>query len=132
MNTDPIADMITRIRNAQARKFSDVKMPSSKSKLAIAQVLKTAGYIADVQSETPETGPAQLIITLKYHNGQSVIRGLQRVSSPGQRMYSPATQVKGRLRSGIEDTVVSTSKGVMTGAEAARQGVGGEVLFKIW
>jgi small subunit ribosomal protein S8 len=132
--SDPIADMLTRIRNAMSRQHKTVSMPSSKLKLAIANVLKDEGYIVDFQ--TVEQSPFPVLqITLKYvgdkKNRRSVITGLQRVSKPGRRVYVGKTEIPWVL-SGMGISIVTTSQGVMTGHKARRLGVGGEVLCRIW
>jgi small subunit ribosomal protein S8 len=132
--SDPIADMLTRIRNAMSRQHKTVSMPSSKLKLAIANVLKDEGYIVDFQ--TVEQSPFPVLqITLKYvgdkKNRRSVITGLQRVSKPGRRVYVGKTEIPWVL-SGMGISIVTTSQGVMTGHRARRLGVGGEVLCRIW
>lgn len=129
---DPIADMLTRMRNALAVGKGSIAMPFSKEKLAIATVLKQQGYILDAAQVQPkESKFPQLAITLKYNGNRSVIRGIKRISKPGQRIYEPASHIKPVL-SGIGTAVVSTSKGLLTDKEAREQGIGGEVLFKIW
>lgn len=132
--SDPIADMLTRVRNALMRKHPTVSMPQSKSKEAIAQVLKDEGYIEDYQI-LPAEPQATLQIQLKYvgdrRNYRPVITGLERVSKPGCRMYVSKDDIPW-VRSGMGIAVVTTSKGVMTGQKARRLGVGGEVLCKVW
>lgn len=131
---DPIADMLTRIRNALLREHKTVAMPSSKLKLAIAEVLKDEGYIHDYQ--VIEEKPFSILqIKLKYigdrRNRRSVITGLQKVSKPGRRVYVGKADIPWVL-SGMGIAVVTTSHGVMTGQKARRLGVGGEVLCKVW
>lgn len=132
--TDPIADMLTRVRNAQMRQHPTVSMPSSKVKQEVARVLKEEGYIEDFKV-LPEKPQAVLSITLKYvgdrRNRRSVITGLERVSKPGRRVYVGKKDIPWVL-SGMGTAVVTTSKGVMTGQNARRIGVGGEVLCKVW
>jgi len=132
--TDPIADMLTRVRNAQMRQHSTVSMPSSKVKQELARVLKEEGYIEDFKV-LPEKPQAVLSITLKYvgdrRNRRSVITGLERVSKPGRRVYVGKKDIPWVL-SGMGTAVVTTSKGVMTGQNARRIGIGGEVLCKVW
>ncbi|OQW93817.1 MAG: 30S ribosomal protein S8 [Beggiatoa sp. IS2] len=127
--TDPIADMLTRIRNGQAAKKQQVAMPSSKMKRAIAQVLKEEGYITDYQ--VSEDLKPTLTVVLKYYQGKPVISLLQRVSCPGLRVYKP----KGRLpkvNGGLGIAVVSTSKGLMTDRVARTAGHGGEILCLVF
>jgi small subunit ribosomal protein S8 len=132
--SDPIADMLTRMRNAIMRQHTAVSMPHSKTKEAIAQVLKDEGYIEDYQV-IPQAPQPVLQITLKYvgdrRTRRSVITGLERVSKPGRRVYVGKQEIPWVL-SGMGVAVVTTSKGVMTGQKARRQGLGGEVLCKVW
>ncbi len=132
--SDPIADMLTRIRNAIMRQHKTVVMPASKLKQAVADVLKSEGYIADYK--VVEQNPFSLLhITLKYvgdkKSRQSVITGLSRVSKPGRRIYVGKADIPWVL-SGMGISIVTTSKGVMTGQKARRLGVGGEILCKVW
>ena len=132
--SDPIADMLTRIRNAQMREHKTVSMPHSTVKVAIAEVLQKEGYIEEFKV-LPETPQAVLQITLKYvgdrRHRRSVITGLERVSRPGRRVYVGKGEIPWVL-SGMGISIVTTSKGVMTGQQARRLGVGGEVLCKVW
>lgn len=123
---DPIADMLTRVRNAQAVRKKELAMPFSKVKLAVANVLKSEGYITDV-SEAGEGRDKQLIIVLKYYEGEPVIEHLSRVSRPGLRVYKNKSELP-RVKNGLGVAIVSTSKGVMSCREARRLGQGGEVL----
>ncbi|MDN5781196.1 MAG: 30S ribosomal protein S8 [Luteimonas sp.] len=124
--TDPIADMLTRMRNAAAVGKPTVKMPSSKIKVAIAGVLKDEGYIAD--SRVIENGAKnELEIVLKYYEGRPVIERLQRVSRSGLRQYRGKDAIP-RVLNGLGVAIISTSKGIMTDSQARHQGVGGEVL----
>ena len=127
--TDPIADMLTRIRNAQQANKVDVKMPSSKVKISIAEVLKEEGYIA-AYNVTEEAGKAQLSVTLKYFEGKPVIETINRVSRPGLRVYRSATQLP-KVIGGLGVAIVSTSKGVMADRKARALGQGGEVLCSV-
>ena len=129
--TDPIADMLTRIRNANSSKHETVSVPSSKMKLAIAKILLDEGYIAGY--EVIEDGLQGVIkITLKYGaNKTKVISGLKRVSKPGPRVYASKEEMPRVLR-GLGIAIVSTSKGIMTDKEARKNNVGGEVLAFIW
>jgi small subunit ribosomal protein S8 len=124
--SDPVADMLTRIRNGQTAGKQSVSMPASKLKAAIAQVLKDEGYIADYSSSERE-GKPQLEVTLKYFQGQPVIEMIRRVSRPGLRIYKGQQDLP-KVRGGLGIAIVSTSKGVMTDREARKQGHGGEVL----
>ncbi len=136
MHSDPIADMLTRIRNALMSGHLTVSVPSSKMKLAIAQILKEEGFIEDYQtvSTEGEVQPA-LRLTLKYvgqrREKRPVITGLERISKPGRRIYSRKSEIPWVL-SGMGIAILSTPQGVMTGAKARKLGVGGEVLCKIW
>ena len=124
--SDPIADMLTRIRNAQAVDKTVVKMPSSKLKIAIAQVLKDEGYI-DGYAVHDETGKAELEIALKYYAGKPVIERIERVSRPGLRIYKGRDAIP-QVMNGLGVAIVTTPKGVMTDRKARQTGVGGEVL----
>ena len=129
--TDPIADMLTRIRNANTQKHETVDVPASKMKKAIAEILNEEGYIKGYQ--IIEDGKQGVIrITLKYGpNKEKVISGLKRVSKPGLRMYAGAEELP-RVLKGLGIAIVSTSKGVMTDKAARKQNIGGEVLAFIW
>lgn len=124
--TDPIADFLTRIRNGQAAGKSEVSMPSSKIKLAIAQVLKDQGYIDQFDVST-EGGKSSLRISLKYYQGRPVIDRIERVSKPGLRVYRGKDDLPAIL-GGLGVAIISTSRGVMTDREARAAGHGGEVL----
>jgi small subunit ribosomal protein S8 len=124
--TDPIADMLTRIRNAQASEKTNVAMPCSKIKVAIAQVLKDEGYIDDFRVN-PEGVKSTLEIGLKYYAGQPVIEKIERVSRPGLRIYRGSKDIA-PVMNGLGIAIVSTSHGVMTDRKARASGVGGEVL----
>lgn len=123
--SDPIADMLTRIRNAQAMEKVSVSMPSSKVKVSIAKVLKDEGYIEDFVVKG-EAKP-ELQIQLKYYAGRPVIEKIERVSTPGLRVYKGSQELP-RVMNGLGVAIVSTSRGVMTDHKARAQGVGGEVL----
>ena len=124
--SDPIADMLTRIRNAQMVEKTSVAMPSSKLKTAIAQVLKDEGYIDGFQVKT-ESGKSQLEISLKYYAGRPVIERIERVSRPGLRVYKGCGSIP-QVMNGLGVAIVTTPKGVMTDRKARATGVGGEVL----
>ncbi len=123
---DPIADMLTRIRNGQAAQMSTVSMPSSKAKQALAAVLKEEGYITDF-SVVDENGKPQLVVQLKYFQGKPVIEYLKRVSRPGLRIYRPCSELP-KVNGGLGVAVVSTSQGVMTDRAARARGIGGEIV----
>ena len=129
--TDPIADMLTRLRNAGSAKHESVEVPASKMKKAIAQILYEEGYIKSYK--VVEDGPQGTIkITLKYlADGTRAISGLRRISKPGLRIYAPAQELPQVLR-GLGIAIISTSKGVMTDKKAREENVGGEVLAFIW
>lgn len=124
--SDPIADMLTRIRNAQRVDKTEVVVPSSKLKVAIAQVLKDEGYIEGFAVQ-PNEGKPELRIGLKYYAGRPVIERLERVSRPGLRVYKGRDDIP-HVMNGLGVAIVSTSKGVMTDRKARSQGVGGEVI----
>ncbi|MCE5393428.1 MAG: 30S ribosomal protein S8 [Acidithiobacillus sp.] len=124
--TDPIADMLTRIRNAQAAGKSSVQVPASKLKRAIANVLLEEGYIAEVAEDTLGGHPS-LRIGLKYYAGEGVISEIRRISRPGVRIYRGVQNLP-RVRDGYGIAIVSTSRGIMTDRAARAQGIGGEVL----
>jgi small subunit ribosomal protein S8 len=124
--SDPVADMLTRIRNAQGVAKSEVTMPASKLKAAIAQVLADEGYIEGFQV-VPNAGKPELRIGLKYYAGRPVIERLERVSRPGLRIYRGRDDIP-QVMNGLGVAIVSTSRGVMTDRKARTQGVGGEVL----
>jgi small subunit ribosomal protein S8 len=126
MMTDPIADMLTRIRNGQAASKAHVSMPSSSLKCAVAQVLKDEGYITDYSAAEAE-GKSVLTITLKYHNGRPVIDRIERSSRPGLRLYKGKDDLP-RVQNGLGVAIVSTSHGVMSDRQARAAGEGGEVL----
>ncbi|MDB2386563.1 30S ribosomal protein S8 [Shewanella sp.] len=122
---DPIADMLTRIRNGQAAKHVSVKMPSAKLKIAIAKLLKEEGYITDY-AVADEAKP-ELEVTLKYFQGQPVVETIQRVSRPGLRIYKGKNELP-KVMGGLGVAIVSTSKGLMTDRTARQNGMGGEVI----
>jgi len=129
--TDPIADMLTRIRNAGTARRTDTSMPSSKMLVAIAKILEQEGYIAgwEVREEKPVN---KLVIYLKYGSDRThAIRALKRVSKPGLRVYAGRDEIP-RVRNGLGTAIVSTSQGVLSGQEARRRGIGGEVLCTVY
>ena len=128
---DPIGDMITRIRNAQMRKLYNVKVPSSKFRAKILDVLKKEGYIADFKIINDEKNIGSLSVDLKYNNGLPVIKAINRVSKPGRRIYAKASSIP-RIQNGLGLAIVSTSKGIMTDNEARTQKVGGEIICKVF
>ena len=136
MYSDPIADLLTRIRNAHMAGHSAVSLPSSKLKLAIAQILKQEGYIEDFAVQNEDGNPqGTLRLSLKYvgtrRERRPVISGIERISTPGRRVYARRREIPWVL-SGMGISILSTPKGVMTGTRARQLGVGGEVLCKVW
>ena len=129
--TDPIADLLTRMRNANQMRYNEVVVPSSNVKLRIVEILKEEGYIANYKIEKNEVQD-NIIITLKYgNNKERVISGLKRISKPGLRVYAKAVEIPTVLI-GLGISIVSTSKGIMTGKEARKENLGGEVLAYVW
>ena len=124
--TDPIADMLTRLRNASAAKHETVDMPYSKFKANIAEILKQEGYIADYSVEGRE-----LSLELKYNNRERSLSGLRRVSKPGLRVYAKSTELP-QVLGGLGVAIISTSQGLLTDRQAQEKGVGGEVLAYVW
>jgi small subunit ribosomal protein S8 len=139
MYSDPIADLLTRIRNAHMAGHTTVSLPSSKLKLSIAQILKQEGFIDDFSLQTEDTDHAPvhptLRLSLKYvgtrRERRPVISGIERISTPGRRVYAQKKDIPWVL-SGMGIAILSTPKGVMTGARARQLGVGGEVICKVW
>jgi len=133
MNTDPIADMLARLRNAALARHEVARIPASRLKRAVAQLLKNEGFISDVREE--EWGPRKypmLMITLKYgHDRSCAFAGLRRVSRPGRRVYVGHDEI-GRVLSGLGISIISTSQGVITDKEARQRRVGGELLCEVW
>ena len=131
MLTDPIADMLTRIRNANSNKNASVSMPSSTMKKQIAKILKEEGFISDYAVVT-EDGKTTLTITLKYgENGERIISGLKRISKPGLRVYAEVNELP-RVLNGLGNAIISTSAGVITDKKARENNVGGEVIAYVW
>lgn len=124
--TDPISDMLTRIRNGHHALHRDVFIPKSKVKLVIAEILKEEGYISQYAEEDQ-----QLKVTLKYTNGKPSILGLKRVSKPGRRIYVGAVDIP-RVQNGLGICIISTSQGILEGSAARDRNVGGELLCEIW
>ena len=133
-NSDPIADMLTRLRNALMAGHSSVSVPSSKIKVAIAELLKEEGYIKGVEVTDDKPAP-MLRMELKYfgdrRNRRPVIMGIERMSRPGRRYYAGMKDIPW-IKSGMGIVIMSTPKGVMSGQSARRQGIGGEILCKVW
>jgi len=130
--TDPIADMLTRIRNAVYAGHRELSLPASKTKRRIAEILKEEGYIADFGFEAePHGGQGSIRIDLKWHGGQPAIEGVQRVSRPGQRRYAKVGDIP-KVRNGLGIMIVSTPRGMMTDRAARKQGIGGELICSVW
>ena len=130
--TDPIADMLTRIRNANSSKHKTVDIPSSNMKLAIANILLNEGYIKALEEIKSENNQGIIRVTLKYdEKGNRVIDGLRRISKPGLRVYAAKDELP-KVLNGLGTALISTSKGILTDKEARENGVGGEVLAYIW
>lgn len=128
--SDPIGDMIARIKNAQLRNHKKVQLPSSKFKIKIAEVLKSEGYIIDYKV-SQESNKPYLEISLKYNSGNPVISSIQRVSKPGRRIFSRAESLP-KINNGLGIAIISTPKGVMTDIDARKQKVGGEIICKVF
>ena len=128
---DPIADMLTRIRNAGAAGLSTVEMPGSKEKAAIADVMKSEGYIVDYQVREEENNKRTLSVSLKFYEGKPVIEGIRRVSKPSCRIYCSVKEIP-QVRNGLGTVILTTPKGIMSGKKAAAENVGGEVLCYVW
>jgi small subunit ribosomal protein S8 len=131
MMTDPIADLLTRIRNAQRARHAQATMPSSQLKLAVARVMESQGYVEGVQVEAEEGKPV-LRVGLRYRDdGREMIDGLRRVSRPSRRVYVGAEQIP-QVRNGLGIAILSTSRGVMSDQDARAQKLGGELLCEVW
>jgi len=128
--SDPIGDMIARIKNAQIRNHKKIQLPSSKFKVKIAEVLKSEGYIIDYKV-SQESNKPYLEISLKYNSGNPVISSIQRVSKPGRRIFSRAESLP-KINNGLGIAIISTPKGVMTDIDARKQKVGGEIICKVF
>ena len=128
--TDSIADMLTRIRNANSMRYETVKIPASKVKTEIAKILKEEGFISNYKLEKDNV-QGTLVLTLKYDNKQRVITGLKRISKPGLRVYAKHDEVP-KVLNGLGIAIISTSKGIMTDKQARKENIGGEVLAYIW
>lgn len=132
MLTDPISDMLTRIRNSVLARHDRVTLPASRLKRAVAEILASEGYVSSVQAEPGEDGREHLTLVLKYgRDRQPVIEGIRRVSRPGRRVYVACKDIH-KVRQGLGISVLSTSRGVMSDREARKQGVGGELLCEVW
>ena len=128
--SDPIGDMIARIKNAQLRNHKVVELPSSNFKISISEILKSEGYIVDYKIKDENKKPT-LTINLKYHSGNPVISTIERVSKPGRRIFSSAESLP-KINNGLGIAIISTPKGVMTDLDARKQKVGGEIICKVF
>ena len=131
MNTDPISDFLTRIRNASRAGQTETRAPHSKQKHAIAEILKSEGYVTDVKEGSDDLGHKTVVVALKYRDGQPAISGLARVSKPGRRVYSSATDIP-KVLNGLGRNILSTSHGLMSGSMARRKNLGGEIICNVW
>jgi small subunit ribosomal protein S8 len=129
--SDPLGDMLTRIRNGQTANMSSIQSPSSKLRRNVLEVLKREGYIRDYDEEAEINGSSSLRIELKYHDGEPVIREIKRVSKPGRRVYSKIDDLA-RIYNGLGISILSTPRGVMSDHEARAANVGGEVLCRVF
>ena len=129
--TDPISDMITRIRNAQLRTLNTVSIPNSKLRSRILDVLKEEGYISNYKIESDKSNNKFLLVDLKYNNGVPVIREISRVSKPGRRIYTKADSIP-KIQNGLGIAIVSTSKGIMSDNNARLKKIGGEIIFRVF
>ena len=128
---DPIGDMLTRIRNAQMRLSNKVKIPNSKFRAKILEVLKREGYISNYKQTTDEEKRSVILVDLKYSDGLPVIKEIRRVSKPGRRIYASADSIP-KIQNGLGLAIVSTSKGIMADREARNQNVGGEIICRVF
>ncbi len=128
---DPLADMLTRVRNAQQAKIEEVSIPSSRTKVAIAGVLKDEGFVEDFRVEEDEAGKPALKVTLKYFEGRPVIEEIKRLSRPGLRQYKSKDDIP-QIRGGLGIIILSTDKGLMTDRSARAAGVGGELICSVF
>ena len=129
--SDPIGDMIARIKNAQQRNHKKIELPSSNFKIKIADVLKNEGFIIDYKVQKKESNKSNLQIDLKYNSGSPVISAIERISKPGRRIFSSASSLP-KINNGLGIAIVSTSKGVMTDIDARKKKLGGEIICKVF
>ena len=129
--SDPIGDMIARIKNAQVRNHKKLELPSSNFKVKIADVLKNAGFIIDYKINKKESNKTDLMINLKYNAGSPVISTIERISKPGRRIFSSAQSLP-KINNGLGIAIISTPKGVMTDIDARKQKLGGEIICKVF
>ena len=128
---DPIGDMLTRIRNGQQRLMVKVEMPSSSLRLKILEVLKIEGFISSYHIEKKENNKINLIVDLKYYEGNPVIKDIRRISKPGRRVYSSATSIP-RIQNGLGLAIISTNKGIMSDIDARKNNIGGEIICRVF
>ncbi len=131
MMTDPIADMLTRIRNGVAARLTKVDMPTSKLKIELARILKEEGYIQNYKDIEDDKHGTLRVFLRRIADGSEVVQGLKRVSRPGCRIYVPKDKIP-KVQGGLGINILSTSRGLMTGRQAVREGVGGEILCNVW
>ena len=129
--SDPIGDMLARIKNAQLRNHKSINLPSSNFKVKIVEILKKEGFIIDYKIENQQSNKSALMINLKYHSGSPVINTIERISKPGRRIFSSAESLP-KINNGLGIAIVSTSKGVMTDIDARKQKLGGEIICKVF
>ena len=129
--SDPIGDMISRIKNAQIRNHKIIKLPSSNFKIKIADVLKKEGFIIDYKVENEKTNKSDLSINLKYNSGTPVINTIERISKPGRRIFSSASSMP-KINNGLGIAIISTPKGVLTDVDARKKKLGGEIICKVF
>ena len=129
--SDPIGDMLARLKNSQMRNHKKIELPSSKFKSKIAEILKSEGYIIDYEVVASENNKTNLLITLKYSSGNPVISSIERISKPGRRIFSSAESLP-KVNNGLGIAIISTPKGVMTDIDARKQKVGGEIICKVF
>ena len=129
--TDPIGDMITRIRNAQMRTLNNVIIPSSKFRAKILEVLKKEGYIVGFKTDNDKKNIKSLLVDLKYYEGQPVIKEIKRISKPGRRIYAKADSIS-RIQNGLGLAIVSTSMGIMSDTDARTKKIGGEIICRVF
>jgi small subunit ribosomal protein S8 len=131
MTTDPIADLLTRIRNAQMRRKTSLTVPMSRLKASVLAIMQREGFIKAYRAETPEGGHPQLVVDLKYVEGRAAIEGIRRISRPGLRRYVSHDEIP-RVQGGLGVAILSTSRGILTDREARKGKIGGEVLCALW
>ena len=129
--SDPIGDMLARLKNSQLRNHKKIELPSSKFKTKIAEILKSEGYIIDYEVVNLENNKTNLLISLKYSSGNPVISSIERISKPGRRIFSSAESLP-KVNNGLGIAIISTPKGVMTDIDARKQKIGGEIICKVF